>query len=101
MGCRLERIGEILASLVLLTFAVPVVAAQSGAKPLGMILDVQGTVNIQRGRGNEKAMPADLIFAGDQITTAANSKVTFSFCPPSQRFSLSADSTVSVAAATV
>jgi hypothetical protein len=92
---------KILAAFVLISSTAPFVAAQTAAKPLGMILDVQGTVNIQRGRGNERALPADLLFAGDQISTAANSKVTFSFCPPSQRFSLSPDSTVAVDAAAV
>ena len=98
---KLQGIREILGALALLSCTASIATAQTAAKPLGMILDVQGTVNIQRGRDNGRAQPADLVFAGDQISAAANSKVTFNFCPSGQRFALSADSVVSLTAATV
>ena len=88
-------------ALILMSCMSVIASAQTGAKPLGMVLDVQGTVTIQRGQNREPALPAELLFAGDQITTAANGKVTFSFCPPNQRYSLNADSAISVAAAEI
>ena len=91
-----RRLDKLFVVIVMFCCAEITVFAQGAAKPLGMILDVQGTVNIQRGRANDKAMPADSLFAGDQISTSANATVIFSFCPQGQRLSLRADSTVLV-----
>jgi hypothetical protein len=104
MIANLIRSTKSMITIVLLFGAAAGVAAQNTGKPLGMIADVEGTVTVQRGSARERAQLADLLFAGDRITTAANSKVTFSFCPGSdknERISLNAGSTIVISAAAV
>ena len=104
MIANLTRSTKPMLTIVLLFAAAAGVAAQNTGKPLGMIADVEGTVTVQRGSARERAQLADLLFAGDRITTAANSKVTFSFCPGSdknERISLNAGSTIVISAAAV
>jgi len=104
MIANLNRSTKSMITIVLLFAAATGLAAQNTGKPLGMVADVEGSVTIQRGAAKERAQLADLLFAGDRITTAANSKATFSFCPggdKNERISLNAGSTIVISAAAV
>jgi hypothetical protein len=63
---------------------------------LGMILDVQGQVTLQRGGSGGRAQLADLIFADSGLVVGTNSRVVFSFCPTRERFVLTAGAEVSI-----
>ncbi len=85
-------------------FAVFLVAAnalgQDGARPVGMVLMPLGDVTVTRGSARQPAQLADLLFAGDQIVTGANSSVMFSFCPANEKLSIAAGSAITLEAAT-
>ena len=69
-----------LIAIVLLTF-------QANVPPIGMILQSEGEVFVQRGTARTPAKLADLLYPGDQVVTATG-QATFLFCPSAERASI-------------
>ena len=60
---------------------------QAGSSPIGMILQTQGDVVVQRGNSKAPAKLADLLYPGDQVVSTTG-QATFVFCPTSERASI-------------
>jgi hypothetical protein len=101
MGWSGRGVVRFLIALCACCAVVPPVAAQDAGKPVGMIIEITGAVSIKRGTTTDPAQLADLLFAGNEVSTSANGTVTFSFCPSNERVSLKAGSAAVVAASAI
>jgi hypothetical protein len=73
-------------------------AAPQGADPaIGMVIQADGQVVIQRGTQKSAARIADLLYPGDTIVTSAG-KALLMYCPSSERLVISQNSAVELGA---
>ena len=66
--------------------------AQTGP-PLGMVLEANGTVEIERDGTRNGLRLADLLYAGDRVITGSG-QVAFVFCPNESRIGLAEDASL-------
>lgn len=70
-------------SLLFISF----LTAQASPSPVGMILQTEGEVFVQKGSVRNPAKMADLLYPGDQVVTTTG-QATFLFCPSSERMTV-------------
>ncbi len=79
------------------------VLAAAAAEPVGLLSIVSGNVQLLRAgqKAPVAARTADLVFAGDRVSTGRNSEASFLFCPQTRAAKITADSDVVFEAAGV
>ena len=73
---------------------------QANPAPIGMILQSEGEVFVQRGTARNPAKLADLLYPGDQVVTTTG-QATFVLCPSSERASIKNGSRVELTASAI
>ena len=75
-------------------------ALQGNPAPVGMILQSEGEVFVQRGTARTPVKLADLLYPGDQVVTTTG-QATFLFCPSAERASIKNGTRVELTAAAI
>ena len=77
----------VVVTLVCLLQTAAVFAAQSESAPVGMVLEVEGGVEVERNGERTPVQLGDLLFGGDRLITGSG-QATLMYCPSEQTITL-------------
>src|SRR5688572_26541406 len=79
----------------------PVIKLSQTTGAVGMILQAEGGVTIQRAGKTQPARVAELLYSGDRVISVAKGKAIVSFCPSGQKLAINGASRIEMDAKAV
>jgi hypothetical protein len=96
---RVRRIAIAIALGVVIFHPVTKLSQTTGA--VGMILQTEGGVTVQRAGKTQPARVAELLYSGDRVISVAKGKAIVSFCPSGQKLAINGATRIEMGATAV